>query len=134
MNSSLLTCILGFPLGTALALTFVPRNFRVVLRGAAVSPAQLDSLRSDEAPRGTATGAIAPLKDADDWDVVGAVVIAAPAGAAPFFALSRRGVLLPLAALAVAVLAGLAGLFVPGRPGGNPSATAAEQRMAERAA
>ncbi|MGA2864641.1 MAG: NADH-quinone oxidoreductase subunit M [Verrucomicrobiota bacterium] len=33
---SLLTCILGLPLLAALALMFVPRNFRVVLRGVAL--------------------------------------------------------------------------------------------------
>jgi NADH-quinone oxidoreductase subunit M len=33
---STLTCILGWPLAVAVALVFVPRNYRVVIRGAAV--------------------------------------------------------------------------------------------------
>jgi len=70
----------------------------------ALAPALLDSLRADEAPRAAATGAIAPLKDADDWDVVGAVLVTAPPGAARAAALLRRGVVLPLAALAIATV------------------------------
>jgi multiple sugar transport system permease protein len=36
---------------------------------------RLDSMRLDEAPRALAHGAVAPLKDADGWDVVGIVEV-----------------------------------------------------------
>jgi multiple sugar transport system permease protein len=76
-----------------------------VLRGAEVPGPLLDSLRRDEAPRPTARGALAPLKDADDWDVVGAVeVTPLPGGeAARTIALMRPPVLLPLLGLGAAV-------------------------------
>jgi multiple sugar transport system permease protein len=74
-----------------------------VLRGAGVSAALLDSLRRDDAPRATPTGAVAPLKDADDWDVVGAVWIVAPPGAGR--PLLRASVLLVMAALAAVAAA-----------------------------
>ncbi len=80
-----------------------------VLEAAALPPALLDSLRRDEAPRPGAGGALAPLKDADDWDVIGAVAVApapAPASTGPAGArgrpLLRSGVLLPLAVLLAA--------------------------------
>jgi multiple sugar transport system permease protein len=73
------------------------------LMGEGISPALLDSLRRDEAARPTAGGALAPLKDADDWDVVGAVeIVPAPRGESRG-SLLRPGVLLPLGALAAAV-------------------------------
>jgi ABC-type sugar transport system permease subunit len=42
-----------------------------------VPAALFDSLRLDEAPRPWPGGAVAPLKDADGWDVVGAVAVVA---------------------------------------------------------
>jgi multiple sugar transport system permease protein len=42
--------------------------------------ALVDALRRDEAPRATPGGATAPLKDADDWEVVGAVRVTAAPG------------------------------------------------------
>jgi multiple sugar transport system permease protein len=44
---------------------------------APVPSALADSLRRDEAPRPWPGGAVAPLMDADDWDVVGAVAVTA---------------------------------------------------------
>ena len=41
----------------------------------------LDSLRLDEAPRPWPSGSVAPLKDADGWDVVGAVAVTATGAA-----------------------------------------------------
>lgn len=77
------------------------RGYRIEVRwGAALPAAVLDSLRRDEAPRPTADGAIAPLKDADDWEVVGAVQVSAVPGAERAPSLLRAGVLLPLALLA----------------------------------
>jgi ABC-type sugar transport system permease subunit len=43
--------------------------------GAPVRPSLLDSLRLDEAPRPWPGGSVAPLKDADGWDVIGAVAV-----------------------------------------------------------
>jgi ABC-type sugar transport system permease subunit len=87
------------------------RSFRVrLLQGAAVPAGLLDSLRSDEAPRPVAQGAVAPLKDADDWDVVGAVEVLATGRASRGPPLLRSGVLLPLAGLGLAA----AGLMVWG--------------------
>jgi len=57
-------------------------GYRVtVLSGDDLPAATLDSLRRDEAAREIPDGAIAPLKDADDWDVIGAVRLTAAAGA-----------------------------------------------------
>jgi ABC-type sugar transport system permease subunit len=92
-------------------------GFRVrLLEGAAVPPPLLDSLRDDEAPRASAAGAIAPVKDVDDWDVVGAVEIVATGRTSRGPPLLRRGVLLPLAGLVVAA-AGLLlwGVLTPER-------------------
>jgi hypothetical protein len=72
--------------------------------GAPVPSGLLDSLRRDEAPRPWPGGALAPLKDADDWDVVGAVAVTATgvAGRAPGpFRLVTATGLLAIAALAV---------------------------------
>jgi ABC-type sugar transport system permease subunit len=71
--------------------------------GTSAHPSLLDSLRRDEAPRPRPGGAVAPLKDADDWDVVGIVLVtAAPEGEV------RPPLLRPASALAVAFLAALA--------------------------
>jgi len=95
----------------------VAHGFHVrLLEGAAVPTALLDSLRADEAPRPSAGGAVAPVKDADDWDVVGAVEVVASGRAGRGPPLLRPGVLLPLAALAVAAAALLVwGALVPER-------------------
>jgi multiple sugar transport system permease protein len=77
-----------------------------LLEGATLPAARLDSLRDDEAPRPSARGAIAPVKDADDWDVVGAVDVVATGRASRGPPLLRTGVLLPLAGLLL-VAAGL---------------------------
>jgi len=68
---------------------------------APLDAALLDMLRRDEAPRPVVGGVIAPLKDADDWDVVGAVQIT-PTNAAGRPSLARPAVSLPLAALVLA--------------------------------
>ena len=68
---------------------------------APLDAALLDALRRDEAPRPVAGGVVAPLKDADDWDVVGAVQIT-PTGAAGQPSMARPAVVLPLAALVLA--------------------------------
>ena len=65
--------------------------------------ALVDALRRDEAPRAAPDGAIAPLKDADDWDVVGAVQVAAAPGREPELPLLR-----PASGAALALLAVLA--------------------------
>ena len=36
MTTSILTCIFGWPLLAALALIFVPRNYRVIIRAVAI--------------------------------------------------------------------------------------------------
>lgn len=58
-----------------------------------------DSLRRDEAPRPWPGGAVAPLKDADDWDVVGAVVVTPLPGAEPALPLLHRSTAAGLALL-----------------------------------
>jgi ABC-type sugar transport system permease subunit len=60
----------------------------------------LARLRLDEAPRAAGDSAIAPLKDADGWDVIGYVSVV-PAGAAPRRSLLRLSVLAPVALLAM---------------------------------
>ena len=65
--------------------------------------ALLDSLRRDEAPRPWRGGAVAPLKDADDWDVVGVVLLTPPPGAEAPLPPVR-----PAAGAALAVLVALA--------------------------
>ncbi|MBI4542523.1 MAG: sugar ABC transporter permease, partial [Gemmatimonadetes bacterium] len=81
------------------------RGYRLrVLSGAALPAALLDSLRRDEAPRPSRDGVLAPLKDVDDWDVVGAVEAAPLPGTEARPTLLRAGVALPLAALALAAL------------------------------
>jgi multiple sugar transport system permease protein len=81
------------------------RGYRVrVLLGSAALPALLDSLRRDEAPRAAGAAAVAPLKDADDWEVVGVVEVAPSPGAERGRSLLRRGVVLPLGLLAAACL------------------------------
>jgi len=71
--------------------------------GAPVRPSLLDSLRLDEAPRSWPGGSVAPLKDADGWDVVGAVAVTAAGDAerspGPFRLVPAVGLLL-VAALA----------------------------------
>jgi multiple sugar transport system permease protein len=64
----------------------------------------LDSLRRDEAPRPVPGGVLAPLKDADDWDVIGAVELVAVPDAQRRPALLRSGVVAPLGLLALAAL------------------------------
>lgn len=68
--------------------------------GASVPPPLLDSLRLGEAPRPRSGGAVAPLKDADDWDVVGAVLVTPVRGGEARPPLLRTATLLPLALLA----------------------------------
>ena len=59
-------------------------------------PADLfEELRASEAPRRQRDGAVAPLKDADDWDVVGAVELI-PRGGLARRPLLRAATLLPL--------------------------------------
>ena len=70
---------------------------------APVPSALLDSLRRDEAPLPVPGGAVAPLKDSDDWDVVGAVSVAAVPGAE-----ARPPLVHPWTGLALALLAALA--------------------------
>lgn len=70
--------------------------------GGLLDAALLDALRRDEAPRPVAGGVAAPLKDADDWDVVGAVHLAPLPGAPGRRSLARPAVLVPLLALALA--------------------------------
>ncbi len=70
--------------------------------------ALLDSLTLDDAPRATAAGAIAPLKDADDWSVVGAVEVDPGPGARAGPPAIRAALLVPLGAIALAALALLA--------------------------
>src|SRR5438128_2560652 len=48
--------------------------------GRALTPAQFDDLRRRETVRWVGGRALAPLKDRDDWDVVGAVAVAAKGG------------------------------------------------------
>ncbi len=48
--------------------------------GRSLTPAQLDDLRRRETVRWVAGRALAPLKDRDDWDVVGAVAVTAKGG------------------------------------------------------
>ena len=67
-----------------------------------LAPALLDSLRRDEAPRSTRNGALAPLKDAEDWDVVGAVRVTDQRGATAEPALLRASVLVPVALVLLA--------------------------------
>jgi multiple sugar transport system permease protein len=77
-------------------------GYRVtVLPAAAVPAALLDSLRRDEAARETPDGALAPLKDADDWDVVGAVRLTVAPGTEPSRSPWRWSFLAPLAGLAL---------------------------------
>jgi ABC-type sugar transport system permease subunit len=66
-------------------------------------PSLLDSLRLDEAPRPWLGGAVAPLKDADDWDVVGAVLVTPAKGME-----ARPPLLRPASAALLALLAALA--------------------------
>jgi ABC-type sugar transport system permease subunit len=84
----------------------LPPGYRAQRLGPqALSASLLDSMRRDEAPRLVRDGALAPLKDRDDWDVIGAVrVTASAAVAAP--SLLRASVLLPVA-LVLAVAAWL---------------------------
>jgi multiple sugar transport system permease protein len=87
-----------------------------LLEGPALPAALLDSLRDDEAARASADGAVAPVKDADDWDVVGAVEVAPAGRGARGPPLLRPGVLGPLAGLLVAAAALLVwGTLTPGR-------------------
>lgn len=73
---------------------------RVAL-GAAAPGALLDSMRRDEAARAITSGAVAPLKDADDWDVIGVVSVEpAPPAHAPLPA--RATMLVPVLLLALA--------------------------------
>jgi len=57
-----------------------PRGLAVTVSWGGESPAAqalLDSLRRDEAPRASPRTAVAPLKDSDDWDVIGVVSVSA---------------------------------------------------------
>ena len=71
--------------------------------GTPVRQSLLDTLRRDEAPRPWPGGAVAPLMDADDWEVVGAVSVAAVPGAE-----ARPPLVRPWTGLSVALLAALA--------------------------
>jgi ABC-type sugar transport system permease subunit len=86
-------------------------GFRVrLLEGPTLPTALLDSLRNDEAPRAVADGALAPVKDADDWDVVAAVEVVATGRERRGPPLLRAGVLSPVAGM----LAAAVGLLVWG--------------------
>ena len=89
--------------------------------GRSLTPAQFDDLRRRETVRWVDGRALAPLKDRDDWDVVGAVAVAVKGG-------ERGGVALPdalaLGALVATLLAGWLVARAAGRPEGpaRPSA------------
>jgi multiple sugar transport system permease protein len=89
-------------------------GFRMAVPGHAVrtfSPADLppaifEELRASEAPRRYGNGVIAPLKDSDDWDVVGAVEVVRRGGAV------RRSLLRPSTTLPLGLLAVVAAALV----------------------
>lgn len=74
-----------------------------VLRPSDLPAGVFAELRASEAPRRYGDAVVAPLKDADGWDVVGAVEVRPRGGAAR--SLARAEVLLPVAALALAAAA-----------------------------
>ena len=96
-------CGPGAPLSRAPLLRAPLSSAPSSCAGASAPLALLDSLRRDEAPRPWPGGVVAPLKDADDWDVVGAVRVTPMPGVEP-----RPPLLHPAGALAVALLTALA--------------------------
>ncbi len=82
------------------------RGLRIEICGPPVSepcpPDLLAALRRDEAPRAVPGGVAAPLKDADDWDVIGAVEVGVLHEARR--SLVRGSVGWPLLAIAAAAL------------------------------
>ncbi|HWO89015.1 MAG TPA: sugar ABC transporter permease [Gemmatimonadales bacterium] len=66
------------------------------------SPSRLDSARTTEAAAATSSGARAPLKDADDWDVIGVVELTPHPGVIEPRGLLDARSLVPLSALFLA--------------------------------